>query len=660
MGILDRLARRRAGVTVRVVGVEPHVMGMTPGELYETQPALRAVVSFLATNIAQLPVKVYRAGPDDGRDRVRDGVLAETLRSPCHGVTTYELMERTVVDVKLYGRAIWYVHPSADTESGWAVEHVPYEWVKAKTRDGLTVDAYEVTSPETSATVTIPAADVVAIGYYDPTAPAAAPSPVSALKDVLAEQVSAWRFRNQVWANGGRIASYLYRPLGAAWGEGAFDRFIKSWREYSGNNGGSAGKTPLLEDGMELRQVQFNAREAEWVEATQLSRQDVAAVYHVNPSLVWHSDAQTYASARDNARALYADTLAPDLKMIADAINGRLAPMIGADTREYAEIDIQGKLAGSFEEQAALLTQAVGGPWMSAAEARARMNLPFMDGTDVILQPLNMTTADAVTVTGEPDELAYAPALTCGCGCKDHGPEPVRVKGAPETADALEVARVLRRFYKRQGKAVVSRLDNPKFRDAATKDGDWPAWWDAERWDRELADDLEPVLVAQATRRGRRTMRRIGLDADAYDADRTRAYLRAMAEGKAKAANNVTYRQLVAAIDGDLDEDAEGSTPRGVFEKAETDRADTQGASWSTAVAGWASMEAVRQGAPDRRATKTWRVTSGNPRPEHARMDGETVAMGEEFSNGAQYPGDQTLTPDESCNCQCQVEILVY
>lgn len=656
MGILDRLARGRGdSVTVRVVGGDSGVLGMTPGELYECQPALRAVVSFLATNIAQLPVKVYRMGDDDGRERVRDGVLAETLRSPSPGVTTYELMERTVVDVKLHGRAIWYVHESAETASGWAIDHIPYAWVEAKTLDGLAVERYEVTSPQTGATVEIPARDVVALGYYDPACPACAPSPVAALKDVLAEQVSAWRFRNQVWANGGRIASYLYRPLGAAWGEGAYDRFVKAWREYSGNRGRSAGKTPLLEDGMELRQVQFNAREAEWVEATQLSRQDVAAVYHVNPSLVWHSDAQTYASARDNARALYADTLAPDLKMIADAINGRLAPMLGADPREYAEIDIQAKLAGSFEEQAALLTQAVGGPWMMAAEARARMNLPHVEGTDVILQPLNMTTSDALEVTGEPDVLEFQP-----CGCKSHDPAPVRIKGAPETADALEVARVLRRFYKRQGKAVVSRIDNPKYRDARTKDGEWPAWWDADRWDRELADDLEPVLVAQATKRARRTLRRIGVDADEYDVDRTRAYLRAMAEGKARAANNVTYRQLRAALDGDLEEGAEGSTPRGVFDKAETDRADVQGASWSTAVAAWGSMEAVRQGAPDRRATKTWVVTSSNPRPEHAAMAGETVPMGEEFSNGAQYPGDQTLTPDESCNCQCQVEIAVY
>lgn len=632
--------------------VAPSVAGMTPGELYETQPALRAVVSFLAANVAQLPVKVYRRTGDDGRERVREGPVAQTLARPAPGVTTYELMERTVTDLKLYGRAIWYVHEDAESESGFLVEHIPAAWVEAKTLDGLSVDRYDVTSPETGATVEVDARECVTFAYYDPTAPASAPSPVAALKDVLAEQVSAWRFRTQVWERGGRIAAYLYRPLGAVWSDGAYDRFIKSWSAYAGNRGGAAGKTPLLEDGMELRQTQFNAREAAWAEATQLSRQDVAAVYHVNPSLIWHSDTQTYASAKDNARALYADTLGTDLRMLADKMNGELLPMLGAEPGEYVEIDIQAKLAGSFEEQAALLTQAVGGPWMSAAEARARMNLPRVEGTEAILRPLNMTDA------GEPDDgpagLAMEPAAKCGC--KAHG-EPVRVKGAPETADALEIARVMRRFYKRQGKAVLSKIDNPKMRGKADE---WPAWWEADRWDRELADDLEPVLDAQATRRARRAMRAAGIDPGEYDPERSRAYLRAMAEGKARAANVVTYRELESALEGDVGEGAQGATPRGVFERAETDRADTQGASWATAVAGWASMEGIRQGAPGRRATKTWVVTSGNPRPEHAAMNGETVPMGEEFSNGAQYPGDQTLTPDESCGCMCQVEITLY
>ena len=56
---------------------------------------------------------------------------------------------------------------------------------------------------------------------------------------------------------------------------------------------------------------------------------------------------------------------------------------------------------------------------------------------------------------------------------------------------------------------------------------------------------------------------------------------------------------------------------------------------------------------------KTWIVTSSNPRAEHAEMNGETVPYDEEFSNGAKFPGDQMLTPEESCNCQCQVEIYL-
>ena len=132
-----------------------------------------------------------------------------------------------------------------------------------------------------------------------------------------------------------------------------------------------------------------------------------------------------------------------------------------------------------------------------------------------------------------------------------------------------------------------------------------------------------------------------------------------MAAGKAKAINNVTYRELREALDEDHGEDTMGATPEGVFEKAEDSRADTAGVSFATAVAGWAVLEAVRQQAPSSGAMKTWIVTSGNPRPEHAAMNGETVPYDEAFSNGAEWPGDQVLTPEESCNCMCQVEITI-
>jgi hypothetical protein len=46
-------------------------------------------------------------------------------------------------------------------------------------------------------------------------------------------------------------------------------------------------------------------------------------------------------------------------------------------------------------------------------------------------------------------------------------------------------------------------------------------------------------------------------------------------------------------------------------------------------------------------STKTWVVTSSNPREEHAAVDGETVPVDQPFSTGQMWPGGP--------NCQCDV-----
>lgn len=56
--------------------------------------------------------------------------------------------------------------------------------------------------------------------------------------------------------------------------------------------------------------------------------------------------------------------------------------------------------------------------------------------------------------------------------------------------------------------------------------------------------------------------------------------------------------------------------------------------------------------------TKTWVVTSQNPRASHAEMDGETVAINMPFSNGLMYPGDSSAgDAAEVANCTCVMAI---
>ena len=70
-------------------------------------------------------------------------------------------------------------------------------------------------------------------------------------------------------------------------------------------------------------------------------------------------------------------------------------------------------------------------------------------------------------------------------------------------------------------------------------------------------------------------------------------------------------------------------------------------------------IEAARQCAPST-STKTWVVTSSNPRPSHARMSGETVPIDSRFSNGADWPGDSSaLGAADVANCKCEVVITI-
>ena len=644
MGILDRI-RGPKYVNRYVCYATAAVGRLSPSQLYETQPALRSVISFLADNVAGLPLKCYVRESDTDRPRDTESRLALVLSSPNGWQTEHELIRATVSEYLLHDEAYWLSIPDG-SEAGWCLASIPSEWVEAQTRDGLTVDLYRITNPVSGASVIVKPSDIIRFSGWSPHGSAYGSTRIDALKEILNEQISAWNFRNATWRNGGRVQQWISRPLDAEWSEDARKRFAESWRNrFAGDHGTDTGGTPLLEDGMRLETTQFNAREAQWAEATRLSREDVCAVYHVNPGLIYHTDAQTYASAKDNARALYADTLAPILDMLQQRINAVLVPQLGLDSSHYCEFDLDAKLRGSFEEQAQVMQSSVGAPWMTRNEARARLNLPAIDGGDELVTPLNVLIGGQASPNDADGSQEYY------AGPIESKAAPLSFKAAPLDEDAEEIAEALERFFSRQERSVLPRIEKAKA-------DNFPEWWDAERWDRELADDLAPILKRQAAKAGRRAIRDLELGGQ-YDEPRTEAYIRKMAEGKARATNNVTYRELQQSMDGEFSDEAESSTYAGVYERAREQRAPTAGRSFATACACWGALEACRQRGGRREITKTWVVTSKNPRASHAMMNGETVPYREDFSNGAAFPGDEMLTPEESCNCMCRVDLVI-
>ena len=633
----------------------PMVANLTARQLYATQANLHAVVSFLADSVAQLPLKVYRRQGETDRQRDRDSTIAKLLWRPNADQTAYELINALSVELLLMGCATLWILPDPNSDSGYQLRLIPREWIMNTEREtNYAPDKLRITAG-TGNYIDIPRTEFVQFRMYSPGNPGGYQSPIAALRQTLNEQIQADRFRTEIWRSSGRFNAYITRPKDVApWDDETKKKWLTAFREGWGQDGSNSGKMPLMEDGMEIKPYQFNAKEAQYAETKQLSREDVAAAYHVNPSLIWHTTTQTYASAKDNARALYADCLGPTLQMIQQRFNSFLLPMVGADEDTYVEFDLTEKLKGSFEERASILQSAVGGPWMTRNEARADNNMPPLEGGDELIVPLNVVEGGQAspqdTHMDEQEPMTVISGAACGCPeCKAKA-EQIRIKARSTQDEEDAMSDMLKRFWKRQAGSVL-----PKIGAKSAK------WWDEDRWNDELADDIEPLLDSIADTHGKEVADKIGFE---YSTSQTRKYLREMAKGRAEAINLATYRKLMEALeanDDDDDEDEE-NTPSHVFDVRENKDSITFGRALALAAAGWAAIHEAPHQAEQHGVRKTvekmW-ITGDNPRQEHALMNGQTVPIDQPFSNGCFWPGDENGDPDTTCNCNCSTEVII-
>lgn len=605
--------------------------------IYRTQPAVRMVIDFLARNIGQLALHSFRRVSDTDRTRLTEHAFTRLMARPNRRTTAYRLWSETVADRGIFDRAFWL--PLVDSKTGEdSLLRVPAPMVKLDGDSWIYPDNFVVEG--TRGKTQINADDVIYFRGYHPTDARGGLSPIESLRRILAEEWAAGQMREQVLRNGARTSGYISRPAAAPdWSDPARKRFKDGWRsQYVGHSATEAGGTPVLEDGMTFVPASQTAEQLQYVEGRKLTREEVAAAYFIPPPMVGILDHATFGNIEEQHKMLYQDTLGPWLEEFQQEIELQLLPRFADVDNVYVEFNMADKLKGSFEEQAKSIQTLTGAPVMTRAEGRSRLNLPAIDGADTLVTPLNVLIGGQASPTDSAPKSASVPLAR----------QTVRwstsIKSRPAPSYAAKAAEVLSGFFARQEAAVRSAL-------GAKADSEW---WNEARWNTELSDDLRGIGMLVTTVVASKQLEQLGVDPDEFDLDRTLAYLAAVAKSNAESINVVTKQQIDAALEADepLDELAN------VFEKAKTSRADQAGLTMVTALAGFASLEAVNQVRGTRTATKTWLVTSRNPRSSHAAMNGETVPIDQPFSNGAMYPGDSTaLGVDEVAGCECDVQI---
>lgn len=411
------------------------------GPAWSNQPSIRKVVGFVARSLASTPLHLFELRGEQDRVRVRDGELAAVLRRPSRApaMTPYRFWESLLIDGLIHDK---YCAQIVQHSDGLELVRIPARLVKFKSDFLGRITEVIITNSDGETRGHDPSGFLIDVGYAERGANGT--SPLKTLKHILSESTEAVEYRRSIWRNGARVPQVIERPQEAgSFTEPAFERFKRSWSAFV-KGGGQEGGTPILEDGMTLKEVNaFRPKDTLDLEGRKLTDIEVCSAYYIAPELIGAREG-TFSNIKAFKQMLYGPNLGPYFEAWEQALNTTLVPLLAPGKDVYIEANIESKLRGSFEEQADVMSTATGAPWMTRNEARAKQNMPAIDGGDELVTPLN-----------------------------------VLIGGQSSPQDGKAIEGVLQKFAARQQQVIASQ------KSAGVLD-----WWDRGRWDRELVTDL--------------------------------------------------------------------------------------------------------------------------------------------------------------------------
>jgi len=153
-----------------------------------------------------------------------------------------------------------------------------------------------------------------------------------------------------------------------------------SWAsQYAG--GANAGRTAVLDEGVDFQALSMSLEDAQWIEARKFSVIEVCRLFRVPPVIVQSMEEANYSNSVELARQFITLSLRRHLVAWEQAIAKQLLTEAGRRTY-FAEHQVEGLLRGDSANRAAFYSSGIASGWMLKSEARKLENLPAIEGID--------------------------------------------------------------------------------------------------------------------------------------------------------------------------------------------------------------------------------------------------------------------------------------
>jgi len=335
----------------------------------ESVSAVYACTAAISETIASLPLILYRRDGDEGRDRARDHPLYRVLHDTPNGMqTALEFREQMQASVLLRGNAFAEIIRGYDGQVRELRPQLADRVQVLKLDNGRL--AYEV-AEDKGGRRRLLQEEVFHLRHRSENGIVGV-SPISAAREVVELAIAEREHGSATFRNGTKASGVLKFP--GKLNADMRSTIAQSWSsQYAGAS--NAGRTPILEEGVDYTPLSMTLEDAEWIAARQFSVEEVCRLFRVPPTVVGDLRHGNYSNSVEMARQFVVLSLRRHLSMWEQSIARCLLTDAGRRTY-FAEHNVEGLLRGDSLARAQFYQRAIVDGWMATDEVRRIENLP--------------------------------------------------------------------------------------------------------------------------------------------------------------------------------------------------------------------------------------------------------------------------------------------
>lgn len=372
-----------AGIAA-LFGQSPTLSGVSIGpETALKVPVVNAAVRVISESVASLPVNILR---DDGTSKTVDKAhpLYRILHyEPNAWTSKYDFVLQAQVDCLLHGNAFAYVNRLAGVVR--EIIRIPPGSVSVTMGDSgpiYTVRENSGRSREYAFTDIIHIKALCTDGLRGV-------APIQHCREAIALALALEGHAAKLMGNAARPSGVL-RFKGKSLNEVQLARIKTQWQ--NSHNASTSGGTAIFDSDTEFQPLTFNSTDLQFAEMRTFQLEEVSRAFRVPSHLLSNMGRATWSNTAEMNQSFLDTTLVGWLLQWQGALARALFTPAERETLTI-EFDTSALTRANLAVRTEAAFKAVGGPVMTANEARAIENRPPIAGGDILNKPMNIPNA---------------------------------------------------------------------------------------------------------------------------------------------------------------------------------------------------------------------------------------------------------------------------